>query len=66
MMTSAYWTQWSHAELMSMHGVEVDTYEDEDQNDYHYDRNEEEKELEGQECCSGCMYCLGFSWRDFM
>ncbi len=23
-MSSIYWAQWSHAELMSLHGIEVD------------------------------------------
>jgi hypothetical protein len=65
-MTTAYWAQWTHAELMSMQGVDLDTYQDEDHNDDHYDRDEDEEELEGQGCCSGCMYCLGISWSDFM
>lgn len=59
---SAYWAQFSHAEIMSMHGVEVD----EQDNDIDYDYEEEnDTEREEQGCCSGCMDCLGLSWRDF-
>lgn len=37
-------------------------YEDEDRDNY-----VEGEEVEGIEfCCSGCMKCLGLSWRDFM
>ncbi len=62
-MTTAYWSQWSHAEIMSMHGVEIDDCHDDDQDDCHIDR----EELEEAGCCaSGCMDCLGLSWRDFM
>jgi hypothetical protein len=61
-MTSAYWAQWSHAEIMSMHGIEIDDYQDVDQDDCQSDSEEPEEE----HCCSGCMDCLGLSWRDFM
>lgn len=62
-MTVAYWNQWNRAEIMSMHGVEL--------TDYHDDSEEEEEEIKEEEqahgcCSSGCMHCLGFSWRDFM
>jgi hypothetical protein len=58
---NAYWAQFSHAELMSMQGVEVD-----DDHDVDYDDMIEKKVVEGEEgCCSGCMDCLGLSWRDF-
>lgn len=60
-MTAAYWSQWSHSEIMSMHGVELDDRHDDDDD---YDREDEEPVEEG--CCSGCMNCLGLSWRDFM
>lgn len=57
---NAYWAQWSHAEIISMHGVELDTYQNDDQDDCRDDM------VEGEEqCCSGCMDCLGLSWRDF-
>jgi hypothetical protein len=49
---------------MSMHGVEVDAYHDDDLDDCHDDGDED---LEEAACCSnGCMDCLGLSWRDFM
>lgn len=60
-MTTAYWSQWSHSELMSMHGVELDDCHDDDHDDYHDD-----SEAAEEHCCSGCMECLGLSWRDFM
>jgi hypothetical protein len=58
-MSAAYWAQWSHVELMSMQGIEVGDYHDED------DRDEDE-ETSKEHCCSGCMQCLCLSWRDFM
>lgn len=57
-MTKAYWTQWSPVELMSMHGIELDEFRDED----HDDNKIEKKE----HCCSRCMDCLGLSYRDFI
>lgn len=61
-MSTAYWSQYSHAEIMSMHGVEID---DQD-NDIDYDYDEQDETDREQGCCSGCMDCLGLSWRDFM
>lgn len=59
-MTTAHWSQLGRAER----GVNVDAYQnDDDLYDYHEDDSEEPEE---QYCCSGCMDCLGFSWRDFM
>ena len=65
-MSTAYWSQFSHAELMSMHGVELDDYQDDDHDDYHFDRVSDEEQEEEEGCCSGCMDCLGLSWSDFM
>lgn len=60
-MSAAYWSQWSHAEIMSMHGVEEDDYDDTDL--CHDDVDIESS----QHCeCSNCMDCLGLSERDFM
>lgn len=59
-MTTPYWAQWSHTELMSMQGVEIEDCHRDD-NDYH-----DEEEAPEEHCCSGCMKCLGLSWRDFM
>lgn len=60
-MTTEYWDQWNLSDIMSMHGVEVDACHDEDQCDDQNDR------VEGEEqCCSGCMKCLGLSWSDFV
>ncbi len=50
---SAYWNQFGYAELLSMHGVELE---------------DEEKEPAPipQVCdCGNCMSCLGMSWNDF-
>ena len=59
---NAYWAQFSHAEILSMHGIESDTYHDDD----HYgDVDDMIPEGEPEGCCSGCMDCLGLSWRDF-
>lgn len=60
-----YWRQFSHTEIISMHGVELDDYDvDLDHDEYDMDSSQEEEEEEG--CCSGCMDCLGLSWSDFM
>ncbi len=62
-MSTAYWSQCSHAELMSMQGVELDEIDiDLDQNEYDTDLSQKEE----QGCCSRCMDCLGLSWRDFL
>lgn len=53
-MSTAYWSQWNHAELMSMFGVELETEVD-------ADFEQEEKHF-----CGNCMNCLGLSWKDFM
>jgi hypothetical protein len=58
---NAYWDQWSHAELMSMHGVELEECQNDDLFDYHDDK----EEIEGC-CATGCMDCLGLSWSDFI
>jgi len=67
MATAYYWSQWNHVEIMSMHGIELTHCH----SDIHYNSEEEEEQEEEQEeaaycCSSGCMNCLGFSWRDFM
>lgn len=63
----SYWSQWSHSELMSMQGVELDDHcdcHDDDLYDVETCQDEDDTESE-QHCCSGCMDCLGLSWRDF-
>lgn len=62
-MSAAYWGQWSHAEIMSMHGVELDQCHDDQDDHVDYDANNAEEE---QGCCAGCMACLGLSLRDFV
>jgi hypothetical protein len=57
-MITTYWKQWSRDELMSMHVVKLDTSQ--------HDRDDKIPEGEPEVCCSGCMYCLGFTWNDFM
>ena len=61
---SAYWAQYSHSELMSMQGVEVDELElDEDvDTDLYQDKDDTDSYQDRDYCCSGCMSCLGVSW----
>lgn len=75
-MNAAYWAQWGRAELMSMQGIEIDTYYNNNEHEDDLDRNEAVLEEEEQQHCSSCgryhycsnfcMECLGFSWKDFM
>jgi hypothetical protein len=58
-MGTIYWNQWDTEELSAMQGMDeeddIDLYHGEDDIEmYHYHCN-----------CSGCMSCLGLSWRDF-
>ena len=62
------WREYSHAEIMSMHGVEIDDPE----HDTDLDQDEDDTDLEQEPsyCCSrspcgNCMDCLGMSWSDF-
>ena len=32
----------------------------------YYDYDNYEKAIPEEHCCTGCMYCLGLSWRDFI
>lgn len=59
-MTTAPFERFNHAQMR----VERDSYLDDDLYDYH----EEDEDIEEpqQYCCTGCMDCLGLSWRDFM
>jgi len=56
-MTAVYWSQWSHAEIASMHGIELEEVD-----------TDNEHELEESACydkcydCSGCNYCLCTSY----
>jgi hypothetical protein len=49
-MSAAYWSQWTYEEIMSMHGVEIDSYHYDDHNDshdaYHYDDHADDREVE--------------------
>jgi len=62
-MSSAYWDQWSHSEIMSMHGVELDDCHDED-DDFDHDDCEKEEETDSCPRCTGCgcNYCLMVDW----
>lgn len=40
-MSHAYWDQWSHSEIMSMHGVELDEIHEEEYADFYFDEDEE-------------------------
>jgi hypothetical protein len=63
-MTAAYWAQWSSAEILSMHGIERDSHEYNDNDDI--DNVEEDNEdffddsyLHCKMCCGrGCNSCL--------
>jgi hypothetical protein len=64
-----YWSQWSHSELMSMQGVEIDDPAHDDA-DLEQEDDDTESEQEPSYCCArspcgNCMDCLGMSWRDF-
>lgn len=66
-MCGPYWSQFSHGELMSMQGVEIDDPDyDNDDEDFDDDETREDDEEEGCSCGNVCMDCLGMSWRDFM
>lgn len=59
-MTNAYWSQWSHSELMSMQGVEID---DERNDDTDLDHDEDDTNSGQEDNCprcsgGGCNYCL--------
>jgi hypothetical protein len=68
-MCGPYWSQFSHGELMSMQGVEID---DEDHDtDLDHDEDDTDLDQEPGYCCArspcgNCMDCLGMSNRDFM
>lgn len=59
---SAYWAQYSHTEIMSMHGVELDDCHDDDDEDYDFSPDEDEEQEEGCCCSMGCNDCLMVSW----
>lgn len=42
-MSHAYWNQWNYAELMSVFGIETDTYHYDHQDDDQDDRDNEEE-----------------------
>lgn len=49
------WNVLKRAEIIPLQVMELDAYQD--------DRI---PEGEPEVCCSGCMYCLGLSWKDFL
>lgn len=59
---NAYWGQYTHEEIMSMHGVELEDCDDElevtDEEESYFSKKK-------NECCSGCMSCLGLSVGNF-
>ena len=61
---SAYWDQWSHAELMSMQGVEIDEDLDHDDIDLCLDKHDIDSRRNEEHEIS--LDSLGLSWRDFM
>lgn len=63
-MSTAYWAQWSHVEIMSMHGVELDECVIDDVD---FDCDCDEEEQQDEDCCprctgGGCNYCLMCEW----
>lgn len=57
-----FWSEYSHAEIMSMHGVEIDdpAYNEDDTD---LDHDEDDTDLKREDECprctgSGCNYCL--------
>jgi hypothetical protein len=60
-MSTAYLNLYSHAEVMSMYGVDLDQDIDTD-----LDLGDDDTRVEQERCCGNCMDCLGLSWRDFM
>ena len=61
-MCGPYWSQFSHGELMSMQGVEIDDPEYNDDTDL----DQEPSHCCARSPCGNCMDCLGMSDRDFM
>jgi hypothetical protein len=61
-MSTAYWSQWDHEEIMSMQGIELSDYHEEN-TDHNNDREAEEDKCFSS---SDCMETLGLSWKDFM
>jgi hypothetical protein len=60
-MTTEYYEQWTHEELMSMHGVECDECDDEER-DIDCDE-EEDVPVQCRRCYdTGCNDCLGCSY----
>ena len=57
-MTASYWDQFSHIEIMSMHGIELEEI-DNDIDFYHEEEEEEEN------YCSDSMEDLGLSYSEF-
>lgn len=61
-MSQIYWDQWSHTEIMSMHGIEIDENYDVDML---HDEYRSRKFTEPKCDCAYCDNCLGISWTDF-
>lgn len=62
-MSTAYWSQWSYSEIMSMHGIE-DDHGDDDYDDCESEScNHDEYEERCPRCSgTGCNYCLMLSY----
>lgn len=63
-MSTAYWRQWDHSELMSMLGRDVYDHSDESiDSDYHKENDTEENERICHRCSdNGCQYCSAVTW----
>ena len=52
------WYEWNCAQVVPKQIIDL--------SDYQTYEDDETPEGEPEGCCSGCMYCLGLSWKDFM
>lgn len=53
-----YWAQWSHNELMSWHGLELDELKDSDEEFEDFESEDKIPE------CEYCRFCLGHGCND--
>ncbi len=64
-MSTAYWAQFDHSEIMSMHGVEVDEHHESDDDiscNFYDCKNVEEMDSCPRCSGGGCNYCLMLDW----
>lgn len=59
---SAYWAQFTHDEIMSMHGIEPDDELQDDLYLHEISPSDDELKNECPRCWRGCSYCLMTEW----